>query len=86
MLVLTRKPGESLRIGDQIRVVIVASQAGKVRVGIEAPEDVLVLREELINAGGSAPEKPVVGIVPSTPNRVGSSGPGPACAFHRAKP
>jgi len=47
VLVLSRKPGESLRIGDEIRLVIVRLERDRVRVGIEAPEDVHIARDEL---------------------------------------
>jgi carbon storage regulator len=47
MLVLTRRSGERLRIGDNIWVTVVSVERGKVRLGIDAPPDVLVLREEL---------------------------------------
>jgi carbon storage regulator len=47
MLVISRKPGESLRIGDNIRLVIVRLHKDRVRVGIEAPNHVHIAREEL---------------------------------------
>jgi len=47
MLVLSRKLGESLWIGERIRLVVVRLEAGRVRLGIEAPGDVRVVREEL---------------------------------------
>lgn len=47
MLVLSRKEGERLRLGDSITLTIVKLNGDKVRLGIEAPEDLLVLREEL---------------------------------------
>ena len=47
MLVLSRKENERLRLGDSIVVTVVRLQGDKVRLGIEAPADVLVLREEL---------------------------------------
>jgi carbon storage regulator len=47
MLVLSRKPGESLRIGDEIRLVIVRIDRDRVRVGIEAPAEVRIARGEL---------------------------------------
>jgi len=47
MLILTRRPGEAIRIGDDIRVVILQSAPGKVRLGIEGPMDLRILREEL---------------------------------------
>ncbi len=47
MLVLTRKSGESLRIGAGIRVTVVSTSGGQVRLGIDAPASVPVFREEL---------------------------------------
>ncbi len=47
MLVLSRKTGESLRIGSDVRVTIVAASPGHVRIGIEAPDDVAIYREEV---------------------------------------
>ena len=47
MLVLSRKEAERIRLGDSIVVTIVKIAGDKVRVGIEAPADVLVLRDEL---------------------------------------
>jgi len=50
MLVLSRKEGEKIRIGDDVVITIVRAQGGKVRVGVEAPKDVVVLRDELVVA------------------------------------
>ncbi len=47
MLVLSRKESERIRLGDSIVVTVVRVSGDKVRLGIEAPADVLVLREEL---------------------------------------
>lgn len=47
MLVLSRKPGESLRVGEDIRITVVSTASGQVRIGIEAPEDVTIYREEV---------------------------------------
>jgi carbon storage regulator CsrA len=47
MLVLTRKVGERIHIGDSIVVTVVRIQHDKVRIGIEAPPDVGVHREEV---------------------------------------
>jgi len=47
MLVLTRKPGESIVIGSDIVVKVLEAGPGKVRIGIEAPRNVHVLRGEL---------------------------------------
>lgn len=48
MLVLTRKEGESLYIGEDIKITIVSTDNEKVRVGIEAPKFRRVFREELL--------------------------------------
>jgi len=47
MLVLSRRETERIRLGDSIVVTVVRVSGDKVRLGIEAPADVLVLREEL---------------------------------------
>ena len=47
MLVLSRKESERIRLGDSIVVTVVRVAGDKVRLGIEAPADILVLREEL---------------------------------------
>jgi carbon storage regulator len=47
MLVLTRKAGESIRIGDNITITIVESDGHNVKVGIDAPRSVAVHREEV---------------------------------------
>ena len=47
MLVLSRKESQRIRLGDSIVVTIVKISGDKVRVGIEAPTSVLVLRDEL---------------------------------------
>ena len=48
MLGLTRRIGETLRIADDILVTIVDVKGNQVRLGIDAPADVTVLREELV--------------------------------------
>ncbi len=47
MLVLSRKAGESIQIDGQIKITIVTVSGNRVKVGIEAPEEVLILRSEL---------------------------------------
>ena len=47
MLVLTRKAGESLLIGGKTKVVVVEAKGGSVKLGIEAPSNVLVYRGEV---------------------------------------
>lgn len=47
MLILTRKIGESLLIGDNVRVAVLEIRGKQARLGIEAPPDIVVMREEL---------------------------------------
>jgi carbon storage regulator CsrA len=49
MLILGRKVGDSIVIGDGIRVVVLACDRGGVRLGIEAPSDVTILRGEIVS-------------------------------------
>ena len=58
MLVLTRKLGETIQIGDDIAVTVVRVTPTEVRLGIEAPREVLVLREEL-ELRATAPWRPI---------------------------
>lgn len=51
MLVLSRKQAERIKLGDSIVVTVVRVSGDKVRLGIEAPPDVLVLRDELDKHG-----------------------------------
>ena len=48
MLVLTRKENESIVIDGNIKVIILEIQGGRIRVGIKAPKEVAVWREELV--------------------------------------
>ena len=47
MLVLSRKERERIRLGDSIVLTVVQVSGDRVRLGVEAPADVLILREEL---------------------------------------
>jgi carbon storage regulator len=47
MLILTRRVGESLMIGDQVTVTVLGVKGNQVRVGVNAPKDVSVHREEI---------------------------------------
>jgi carbon storage regulator len=66
MLVLSRKPLQSIMIGPDIKITIVKVERNQVRIGIEAPRDVTILRDELIEA----------------PHTVSSSGSEPLNALH----
>jgi carbon storage regulator len=47
MLILTRKLGENIRIGDRIKIIILDVKGGQVKLGIDAPPNVSVHREEI---------------------------------------
>ena len=47
MLILTRKIGEGIILGDDIRIAILEIRGKQIRIGIEAPPNIVVLREEI---------------------------------------
>jgi len=60
MLILTRRVGETLKIGDDVSVTVLSIKGNQVRIGIEAPKDLPVHREEIyerIAMASSAPEE-----------------------------
>lgn len=60
MLVLSRKAGERIRIGDGVEMVVLETKGGRVRLGFEAPPEVaihrheLALRDQPLNGSGNA--------------------------------
>jgi carbon storage regulator len=62
MLILTRRVGESLIIGDDVTITVLGVKGNQVRIGVNAPRDVAVHREEILNrieeaAAGDAEEE-----------------------------
>ena len=63
MLILTRRPQETICIGDDVRVTVLDIKHNQVRIGIEAPDAVPIHREEIYNkihdqAAGSGQDSP----------------------------
>jgi carbon storage regulator len=50
MLVLTRKSGERIVIDEHIRVTVLEIQGNQIRLGIDAPKEIPIVREELYNS------------------------------------
>ena len=69
MLVLSRKPLQSIMIGTDIKITIVKVERNQVRIGIEAPRNVTILRDELIPlwasryGGGGAGRLPAIEVL-----------------------
>jgi len=49
MLILTRKPGETITIGENIQIRVLGVKGGQVRIGVDAPREVSVNREEVFD-------------------------------------
>ncbi len=67
MLILTRRAGEALRIGDEIEVTVMAVNGSQVRIGINAPRDIAVDREEIAERKRRDREALVAGAKPAAP-------------------
>ena len=49
MLILTRRVGESLMIGDDVTITVLGVKGNQVRIGVKAPKEVAVHREEILH-------------------------------------
>lgn len=69
MLVLSRKPGERILVGDNVAITVVRIGPNNVRIGIEAPRDLNIVREELCVKSSTAGTEPVAASadVPTSP-------------------
>jgi carbon storage regulator len=61
MLVLTRKMGESIYLGDDIKITVTEIKGHKIRLGIDAPGSIRILRSELAEEEDTGDEKPANG-------------------------
>jgi carbon storage regulator len=84
MLILTRRAGEALRIGDEIEVTVMAVNGSQVRLGINAPRNIAVDREEIAErkrrdrealAGPGKPAVPKITVAPKAFRREGADTP-----------
>jgi carbon storage regulator len=67
MLILTRRPGESIQVGDEIEISVLEIRGNQVRLGINAPADVLVLRSELLEPKAQSDLEQVNSTRPNSP-------------------
>jgi carbon storage regulator CsrA len=73
MLVLSRKPDQQIVIGQDIKVTILRVQGRIVKIGVEAPENIAVLRSELL--GRPSPRRPGASGAPGKPSDEESDAP-----------
>jgi len=56
MLIVTRKKGQAIVINDEIKVTFLQRQGNRIQIGVEAPRDVTIYREELLISESDQPE------------------------------
>ena len=85
MLILTRRPLESIRIGQRIRITVLGFKGNQVRIGIEAPPDISVDREEIrerkrheVLVDGGATSQPAAPVAAPLPDARPAGGSMPA--------
>ena len=74
MLVLTRKVGEQILIGEDIAVTVISIRGGQIRLGIAAPQDVVIRREELAPLPRNARERHEVNDISRNAERLVAAG------------
>lgn len=75
MLLLTRKVGDSILIGDSIKIQVVRVQGYQVRLGIEAPKEVKIFREEILKNRSTEHKKVSLDLNQTTSNELSSDSP-----------
>jgi len=74
MLILTRRAGESIVVGDEVTITVLEMRGGQVKLGIDAPKEVAVHREEIYQRIAGHP--PQTGVSAPSKNRDADSGNG----------
>jgi carbon storage regulator len=89
MLILTRRPGERVVIGDEILVTVMGVSGHTVRLGIAAPQGVPIYREEIwlaVKEENRAAATASADVFPAQPPEMASEEPGPPAAEERGQP
>jgi carbon storage regulator len=68
MLILTRRVGESVIIGEDVEVSVLSVKGSQVRIGIKAPKGVAVHRQEILTRGAAEASPAVAGDKPAGPH------------------
>ena len=74
MLILTRRVGETLNIGDNVQVTVLGVKGNQVRIGVNAPKDIPVHREEIYQRIQKEKEAGIIGVDGNAAHRDAAKG------------